>query len=264
VLALVVVSVFPIAFTLFLGVRAVPNGFAALYADPSFWAAAGHTLKLAAIALPTELLLGLALAGIFLGPMPGKAVFVHLIALPALVAPVIGGATWRMLLDNDYGPINYLLGAILPGAVVVSWTEDARFAYPAILVADIWQWTPLMFVLLLAGLKNIDSRLLLLAQFSDAGPWRTLFRIVLPAILPAIGIAILIRALDLLRLFDVVWLLTPREGQGGTETISVFAFENIRQASDPGSTAALAFITTLGVSLAVMLLLGFPGRTRRS
>jgi len=251
-LTVVAVGAFPIVYTALLSLLDVSGGFPVLLADPRFIEAVRRTLTLAAIALPIELLLGLALACVFLGRMPGKSVFVTLLAVPALAAPTIGGSAWRILFDNDLGPFNQILGWITGAAVVVQWTKDPDFIPAAILIADIWQWTPFMFVLLYAALSNVDRDHLVAAEIDDAGPWRTLFIVVLPAIWPAVGIAILVRALDLLRLFDVVLALT--RGGPEAETLSLFAYERLGQASGSGGVAALAFAVLLMVSLPLTLL----------
>ena len=90
------------------------------------------------------------------------------------------------------------------------WTINPTCVYPAILVAEIWQWTPFMFLLLLAALSNVDKSQLEAAAIDGAGCWRTFCKIVLPAIWPVMAIAVLIRGLDLFRLFDIVWALTER------------------------------------------------------
>jgi multiple sugar transport system permease protein len=259
-LAVLAIGVFPILYSLFHSLQQDPGGFHALLADPRFIEALRRTLLLAAIALPVELVLGLALACVFLGRMPGKHVFVALLALPALAAPVIGGSAWRILLDNDFGPVNQILGWITGAAVVVRWTANPDFVPAAILIADIWQWTPFMFVLLFAALSNVDRGQLTAAEIDDAGPWRTLLVVVLPAILPAIGIAVLVRAIDLLRLFDVVLALT----RGGREagTISVFAYEKLGEAPETGGLTALAFATLLALSLPLTLVFSSAGRAR--
>jgi multiple sugar transport system permease protein len=262
VVTVAIVSLFPTASTLFLGLRQEPSGFEALAADPRFWEALRRTATFASIALPAELLLGLALAGIFLGRMPGRAVFVYLLALPALVAPVIAGVTWRILFDNDYGPVNHILGWILRGAVMTLWTTDPDYAYATILVADVWQWTPFMFVLMFYALSNVDPGQLETAAIDDAGPWRTLLRVVLPAIWPAVAIAVLLRGLDLLRLFDAVWALTRGGPERETETISVLAYERLVAGADAGSSAAMAFASLVIVSLAATLCLLRLGQAR--
>src|SRR5690606_1164203 len=147
-----------------------------------------------------ELVLGLALAYLFLDRLPGKQVFVALLVLPVVVSPVIAGATWRLLFDQRYGPINQVIGWFAGEDVTILWTVDPAFVYPAILIAEIWQWTPFMFLLLLAALSNVDQSQLEAAEIDGASFWRTFFKVVLPAIWPVMAIAVLIRALDLFRL----------------------------------------------------------------
>lgn len=261
-MALLVVSLFPIVATLTLALLDSPRGFDALWSDARIWQAARRTLLLASVALPLELLLGLALACLFLGRMPGKPVFVYILAVPTVIAPIISGTAWRMLFDNDYGPVNQVLGWVVGGPVLIRWTEDHDFAFLAILIADIWQWTPFVFVLMLAALGNLDRRLLEAAEIDDAGPWRTLRHVVVPAILPAVGIAVLIRAFDLLRLFDVVLGLTRGGPDGATETLSVLAYDRLARTADAGGNAAMCFAAIVVVTLAAMLLLSATERDR--
>ncbi len=263
VAAVLAISIVPLLYALLLSLEAAPNGFEDLRADPSFWEAARRTLLLASIALPIELVLGLALAGLLAKPMPGRRLFVVLLALPALVAPAVSGVTWRLLFDNDYGPVNHILSAISGSAVMTLWTQDPSFAFRAVLIADIWQWTPFMFLLMFAALTNVSRGQREAAAINDAGPWRTFFRVVLPALLPAIVVAVLIRGLDLLRLFDVVWVLTRGGPEATTETLSVFVYLGLIEGGGTAGSAALAFTTLLSVTLLTALLVVYLGRNRQ-
>ena len=174
--------------------------------------------------------------------MPGRQVFVALLVLPVVISPIVAGAMWRLLFDNRFGPINQILGWITGQETTMLWTVNPGLVYPAILSAEIWQWTPFMFLLLLAALSNVDQSQLEAAAIDGAGFWRTFRKIVLPAIWPVMAIAVLIRALDLFRLFDVVWALT----QGGpgtmTETISIYAYVQGFQQFETSYAAAMAFV----------------------
>ena len=104
------------------------------------------------------------------------------------------------------------------------WVIKPHLAFWAILITEVWQWTPFMFIILLAALANVEREQLEAAEIDGAGRFRVFFRIVLPAIMPVLGIAVLIRALDLFRIFDAVWQLT-RGGPGNkTETVSIFMY----------------------------------------
>lgn len=225
--------------------------YANLFSDKRLWAALGHTLLITAIALPIELLLGLAMAYLFLEKMPGRQIFISLLVLPTIISPIVAGATWRLLFDNRYGPINQVLGWFAGQPVTALWTINPQLVYPAIIFCEIWQWTPFMFLILLAALSNVDKSQTEAAAIDGAGFFRTFRRIVLPAIWPVMAIAILIRGLDLVRIFDIIWALT----QGGpgtmTETISVYTYSQGFKQFETSYTAAIAFLVIVILTVVV-------------
>jgi len=226
-----------------------------LFEDVRLWQALLHTVTITTIALPIELLLGLAMAQLFLDRLPGRAIFIALLMLPVVASPIVSGATWALLFNHRFGPINQIIGWFMGKGTILLWTINPNLVYPAIIAAEIWQWTPFMFLLLLAALGNVDRSQLEAAAIDGAGWWRTFFRIVLPAIAPVMTVAVLIRGLDLFRLFDIVWALT----QGGpgtmTETISVFTYIKGFQQFETSYTAAVALLVILLLSALVMYLL---------
>ena len=235
----------------FVGVR----NYAQLFDDRRMWEALLHTVIFTAIALPVELLLGLAMAQLFLEKLPGRQIFVALLVLPVVVSPIVSGATWALLFDHRFGPINQVIGWITGDTAAILWTINPKLVYPAIIAAEVWQWTPFMFLLLLAALANVDKSQLEAAAIDGAGWWRTFFRIVLPAIWPVMAIAILIRGLDLFRLFDIVWALTKGGPGTMTETISIFTYVKGFQQFETSYTAAVAFLVIVLLSVVVMLAL---------
>lgn len=266
VLVLLLIGLFPIIYTLMVSFQNINmfdedtsfNGllnYARLFGDTRLWASLLHTFVLTAIALPLELILGLAMAYLFLERMPGRQVFVALLVLPTVISPVIAGAIWRLLFDNRFGPVNQVLGWIAGEPVTILWTVNPAFVYPAILIAEVWQWTPFMFLLLLAGLSNVDQSQLEAAEIDGAGWWRIFWRITLPAIRPVLAIALLIRALDLFRLFDVVWALTKGGPGTMTETISIYAYVQGFQQFETSYTAAIAVMVIVLLSILVILAL---------
>ena len=229
--------------------------YRALFADARLWQAIGHTLFITAVALPLELVLGLLMAFLFLDRMPGRQIFIALLVLPTMIAPIVAGATWRLLFDNRYGPINQVLGWFAGEPVPILWTIKAEFVYPAIFIAEVWQWTPFMFLILLAALSNVDQSQTEAAEIDGASFPRIFFLIILPAIWPVMAIALLIRGLDLFRLFDVIWALT----QGGpgtlTETVSIYTYVQGFRQFETSYTAAIAFLVIFMLSAAVIFAL---------
>jgi multiple sugar transport system permease protein len=226
-----------------------------LFEDLRLWQSLGHTLLITAIALPLELLIGLLMALLFLERMPGRAIFVSLLVLPTMIAPIVAGATWRLLFDNRYGPINQILAWFAGEPMTVLWVIKPNLVYPAILLAEIWQWTPFMFLILLAALSNVDKNLTEAAEIDGASTWRIFWRIVMPAIWPVMAIALLIRGLDLFRLFDVVWALTKGGPGTMTETISIYTYIQGFRQFETSYTAAIAFLVIVMLSVVVIFAL---------
>ena len=216
-----------------------------LFKDARLWWALAHTLMITAIALPIELLLGLAMAYLFLEKMPARQIFISLLVLPTIISPIVAGATWRLLFDNKYGPINQILGWFAGEPVNALWTINPSLVYPAIIFCEIWQWTPFMFLILLAALSNVDKSQMEAAEIDGARFWRSFRYIVLPAIWPVMAIAILIRGLDLFRIFDIIWALTQGGPGSKTETISIYAYSQGFKQFETSYTAAIAFLVVL-------------------
>jgi multiple sugar transport system permease protein len=216
--------------------------YAQLFRDKRLWQAILHTALITVVALPLELVFGLAMAYLFRDRMPGRPIFVSLLVLPTIISPIVAGATWRLLFDNQYGPINQILGWIAGRPVAALWTVKPDLVYPAIIFCEVWQWTPFMFLILLAALSNVDQSLTEAAEIDGAGWWRTFLKIVLPAIWPVMAIAILIRGLDLVRIFDIIWALTSGGPGTMTETVSVYTYVQGFRQFETSYTAAIAFL----------------------
>jgi multiple sugar transport system permease protein len=216
--------------------------YANLFKDARLWQSLLHTFLITLVALPLELVLGLAMAYLFLEKIPGRQIFVSLLVLPTIISPIVAGATWRLLFDNQYGPINQMLGWVWGERVNALWTISPTLVYPAIVFCEIWQWTPFMFLILLAALSNVDKSQTEAAELDGAPFWRTFRYIVLPAIWPVMAIAVLIRGLDLFRIFDIIWALTQGGPGTRTETISIYAYNQGFKQFETSYTAAMAFL----------------------
>jgi multiple sugar transport system permease protein len=263
IFVLLLIGIFPLIYLIVVSFQGVTmtemdtsfqgaRNYKLLLQDSRLWESLWHTLIFTAIALPIELVLGLAMAQLFLDKLPGRQVFIALLVLPVMVSPIVSGATWALLFDNRFGPINQVLGWITGQEVTLLWTVNPELVYPAIITAEVWQWTPFMFLLLLAALTAVDKSQLEAAAIDGAGWWRTFFKIVLPAIWPVMAIAILIRALDLFRLFDIVWALTKGGPGTMTETISIFTYVKGFQQFETSYTAAVALLIIVLLSIVVL------------
>jgi multiple sugar transport system permease protein len=265
-LLLVLISAFPIVYNAIVSFQAISlsdeggtfvgfKNYAQLAKDSRFWAALGRTGLIMMLSLAAQVVLGVALALFFAGDVPGKRWFVALMILPAMISPIVAGAAWRLLFDARYGPVNQIISWFAGYDVGILWTVDARFAYPAVLIVEVWQHTPFVFLLTLAALESMDRSTIEAAQIDGARRFTMLRHVVLPAIWPVLAMVILIRALDLMRLFEIVWALT-RGGPGTmTETISIYIYRLGFEQFETSYTAAAALV--LVVVLAAALALAF-------
>ena len=263
VFLMLAVGLFPLIYSLIVSFMRIDmmdtdTSFAGLYnyknlfQDLRLWQSLLHTLIITAIALPLELLLGLAMACLFLEKMPGRQIFISLLVLPTIISPIVAGATWRLLFDNQYGPINQILAWFAGERVNALWTISPRLVYPAIIFCEIWQWTPFMFLILLAALSNVDKSQTEAAEIDGAPFWRVFRYIVLPSIWPVMSIAILIRGLDLFRIFDIIWALTMGGPGTMTETISIYTYTQGFKQFETSYTAAMAFLVIVILTVVIV------------
>jgi multiple sugar transport system permease protein len=175
---------------------------------------------------------------------------------------MVAGSMWRLMFDHKFGPMNQIISWFTEKPVVLLWTVKGALPFWAIITTEVWQWTPFMFIVLLAALANIDRDQLDAAALDGAGRVQSFWHVVLPAIWPVLVIALLIRGLDLFRIFDSVWQLT-RGGPGSrTETISIFMYIRGFQGFETSFIAALVVVLAVVLSTIVMLMLRRVGLAR--
>jgi multiple sugar transport system permease protein len=267
VLLLLLVGAFPVAYNLVLSFQdqsmlSTDPSFAGLLnyrellGDARFWESIGHTVVIAAVALPVQLVLGLGMAQLFAGDLPGRRVFIALLILPVVVSPIVAGAAWRLFLDNAYGPVNQILGWLAGRPVTLLWTVSEDLVYPTVILVEVWQHTPFVFLLSLAAILAVDRTLLEAAQIDGASGWVAFRRVVLPSIAPVVTMVMLIRFVDIMRIFDMVLALTEGGPGRRTETLSLYMYALGFQDFSLSYTGAVAFVTILMMSGALWLILG--------
>jgi multiple sugar transport system permease protein len=165
-----------------------------------------------------EFVLGLALALAMMKTFRGRGVIMSLVIIPLFISPVIVGQAWALLLQRPFGPTNYILSQIVGYDVTVSWLTQTPWNFLALIVADAWQWTPFMFVILLAGLTAIPPNLYEAAELDGVDGWQAFWSITVPLLAPMMLLAITLRTLDALKLFDIIFIMTG--GGPGTTTYS--------------------------------------------
>ncbi|MDE3175148.1 MAG: sugar ABC transporter permease [Pseudomonadota bacterium] len=193
--------------------------------DPLAWSALGLTIVLALVVVAIEFVLGLALALAMLGTFRGRGVIMSILIIPLFISPVIVGQSWALFLQRPFGPADYLLGELLRRPVSISWVGETPWVYISIVVADVWQWTPFMFVILLAGLAAIPPHLYEAAELDGVPPVQTFVYLTLPQLAPIIVLALTFRLLDAVKLFDVIFMLTGGGPGTATYTASFYLYQ---------------------------------------
>jgi multiple sugar transport system permease protein len=176
------------------------------------------TAILSGASVAAEFLLGLGLALAMVKTFRGRGFIMSLIILPLFISPVVVGQAWALMLQRPFGPTNYVLSQILGFDVTIGWLTQAPWNFIALIIADVWQWTPFIFVILLAGLTAIPPNLYEAAELDGVNAWQAFWSITVPLLAPMMLLAITLRLLDALKLFDVIFVLTG--GGPGTNTYS--------------------------------------------
>ena len=224
--------------------------------DPRVWGAFQNTGIIVTCAVALEFLLGLGLALIFVGDFKGKRIAMPLLMLPVMVVPIVVGLTWRMLWDNQYGAINQTLSWIAGRDVNIIWLGHRDTALFAMIVTDVWQWTPFMFLVLLAALSSVNPELYEAASLDGAGWWQALRDVSLPGIAKVIAVAILFRALDAFKVFDLVYMFTQGAPGTSTESITWYIYQLGFKFFRLGYASAVSFIVVILLTIVATFYVG--------
>jgi multiple sugar transport system permease protein len=229
VLLILALSIFPLLFSLWVSFVnydfQIPGhayvglkNFRQVVTDPVARWSLVVTAVLTSASVILEFLLGLALALVMTRTFRGRAVIMSLVIIPLFISPVIVGQAWALLLQRPFGPTNYVLSQLLGYEVTIGWLTQAPWNFIALIIADVWQWTPFMFVILLAGLTAIPPHVYESAELDGVGAWQVFWYITVPHIAPMMLLAVTFRLLDAIKLFDTIFIMTG--GGPGTNTYS--------------------------------------------
>ncbi len=222
--------------------------YADLMADNRFWGALWRTMFVMAICVPVQFLLGLGLAVLFVDDFRGKRVLYSTLLVPMMVVPAVAGYMFFMLFQSG-GPVNDLLSFFTSDPVRIAWLSDPDLALIAVMIADIWQWTPLMFLILLAGMISVPQDQQMAAILLGASWWRRFFTIVLPRMKSIIIIALAIRVIEIFKIFDTLFIMTGGGPGVATETISVYIYKVTQQELIWSYVAAIALAILIVLSV---------------
>jgi multiple sugar transport system permease protein len=229
--------------------------------DGQFWGSVEFTVVFTVVATFAELVAGLVLALLLREKLAGAGFFRVLFAIPMMLAPVAIGFMWRMLYDQSNGPIDEVLSALHLGSP--GWLSTPHLAVVSVVIMDVWEWTPLMFLLLLAGLQAIPDEVLQAARVDGANGFQIVVRVILPLLAPVSVTAIFLRMIDSFGVFGQIFLLTGGGPGTATTSTTLYGFSQGFQSFDLGYGSAIALALLVLVIVVSMLFLSVSRRLLR-
>lgn len=217
-----------IGFDNYLKVRELSSGriiYRGTLADPAWWNAVWNTVRFSVISVSLEAILGLMVALILNAEFKGRGWVRAAILIPWAVPTIVSAKMWGWMLNDQFGIINDMLLKLGLISEKIAWTANIDTAMFAVLIVDVWKTTPFMALLCLAGLQMIPRDIYEAARIDGVHPVRVFFKITLPLVRPALMVAVIFRMLDALRIFDLIYVLTPNSK--ATKTMSVISRENL-------------------------------------
>lgn len=235
-----------------------------IFTDPSVYTSLGVTLTFAAAVVAAELVLGIVLALLVEQGVRGLSVFRTIFILPMMIAPVVVGLIWRYLYDTRFGLINYYLQKI--GIEPQLWLASPNLALPSIIIADIWQWTPFIFIIILAGLQSLPSSAVEAARVDGCSTFQIIWNIKIPLLLPVITVALLLRMIDAFRVLEVIFIMTFGGPGLSTEVLSLHIYKTAFLSQRLGMASAISnfLLVVILILSVVLLIIANPARTERS
>ncbi|GEC31285.1 sugar ABC transporter permease [Sinorhizobium fredii USDA 205] len=250
VLILLALTIFPSLYMFYAAVHKIspnpdlpwqfvgPGNFARLLSDTQFHVALRNTAVFTIAAVTIEFLLGLGLA-LLLDRFIRRLTFLKtVLMIPMMLPPIAVAITWKIIYEPQFGVLNEIMFRL--GLPLQAWAGDVNLAMFSIIVADVWQWTPFIFLLMLAGLASLPVEPYEAAVLDGASSWRQFWDLTLPFLKPVIAIALLLRVMDALRLFDLVFILTGGGPADRTKVLSLYIYQVAYRFADTGYAAAIS------------------------
>lgn len=236
--------------------------FKRMFMDEDVFESVGVTLRFGLWTITIEMVLGVFLALMLEKPIRGASIFRTIFIMPLMISPVVVGLLWRYLFDARIGWINHYLGFL--GIEPLIWLGDPQWAFFAIVITDIWQWTPFIFIIVIAGLQALPSEVVEASTIDGANWWQQVFLVKLPMIRSILIIALLMRLIDVFRGMEVMYIMTGGGPGRATELLSLHIYNRAFDAQQLGYASAIAVLLIVIVFLLSILILtvGNPMKQR--
>ena len=236
------------------------SNFEYLLTDPDWWVAVRNTMVFTIVSITIETLLGLGIALALNAHFRGRGLLRAAVLIPWAIPTVVSAQMWSWMFNDVFGIINVVLQKLGLIAQPIAWTASPDTALIAVIIVDVWKTTPFMALLILAGLQMLPSECYEAAKVDGVHPLRVFWSVTLPLLRPALMVAIIFRALDALRIFDLIYVMTGNNKS--TMSMSVYARQQLVDFQDVGygSAAATMLFVIIAVITAVYMTAARVGR----
>jgi trehalose/maltose transport system permease protein len=207
------------------GIQTVRRVYTGVLADKAWWNAVWNTVRFGLVSVTLETILGMAVALVLNANFRGRGIVRAAILIPWAIPTVVSAKMWGWMLNDQLGVINDMLIRAHIITQKIAWAADADYSMFAVLMVDIWKTVPFMSLLILAGLQMVPGDVYEAAEIDGVHPIKVFFKVTLPLVKPALMVAVIFRLMDAMRIFDLIYILTPNSSQ--TKTMSVISRENL-------------------------------------
>ena len=243
-----------VGFDNYLSIRTLESGrtlYRGTLVDPAWWNAVWNTFRFAIVSVSIETVLGLMVALVLNAEFRGRALARAAILIPWAIPTIVSAKLWAWMFNDQFGIINDMLLNLGIISQKIAWTANVETAMFAVLIVDIWKTTPFMALLCLAGLQMIPRDMYEAAKIDGIHPIKVFFKVTLPLVKPALMVAVIFRLLDALRIFDLIYVLTPNSS--ATKTMSIISRENLIEFDNFAYGSAQSTLLFLIIALSVIL-----------
>ncbi len=265
ILFVALLMVFPVLYTLFLSftnwnlTSGMPlsfngiNSYLRVLGEPRFLAALGRTFSFTLCAVVIEAVLGVAIALILNRAFVGRSVAKLLLLLPLVATPVAVGIVFNLFYDPTIGLVNFVLKTLgLPQGL---WVSDAKSVLMSLVIVDVWQWTPMITLIVLAGLAGLSEEPVEAARVDGASEWQILRHVTIPMVMPVILTAVILRLIDALKTFDIIFAMTGGGPGYASETLNILGFKYSFEYFRMGQSSVILVVLFLVVFLCSLLIM---------
>lgn len=224
------------------------QNYANLLTDAAFGESVWVTLKFAFLVVTLEMLIGVGLALLLDRNIKGMSLLRTIFILPMMIAPIVVGLMWRYMYHPTVGIFNRSLKN-LGFEEGIPWLSDSTWSFAAVVIADVWQWTPFIFILALAAMQSLPQSAIEAAEIDGATEWQKIFMIKLPLMMPVLVVTLLLRLIDAFKVLEVIMVLTNGGPGLSTEIVALRIFRTAQEFQELGEAAAMS-------NLLLMILMG--------